>query len=316
MKTLLITIALVMSSVVGCFAAQEVGSVVSGDERLPEYIHLLQGKRVGVLTSYTATVGDTHIVDTLLKSGVEIKRIFAPEGGFDEEKNMRPRDSYFGIEIVTLNQPPKANDVFACDVIVCDIQSVGIRECPSVLALGQMMQVCADIAVPLVVLDRPNPLGDGVDGAIVEPKYRTEGELPLPLLYGMTLGELARMTNGEGWLVGGVKCPLTVVPCIGYSRSNEEYPTNDILAEGLSEELPVVVAGQRGLDLSRIIDAYRECEKTEELFVEEVFDSFMGVEYVRDMIELGYSADEIRSMWRADVERFVAQLKAYLIYEN
>ena len=316
MKTLLITIALVMSSVAGCFAAQEVGSVVSGDERLPEYIHLLQGKRVGVLTSYTATVGGTHIVDTLLKSGVEIKRIFAPEGGFDEEKNMRPRNSYFGIEIVTLNQPPKANDVFACDVVVCDIQSIGTRECPSVVALGQMMQVCADIAVPLVVLDRPNPLGCEVDGAVVEPKYRTEGELPLPLLYGMTLGELARMANGEGWLSGGAKCPLTVVPCIGYSHTNEVCSQSDVPAAGLSEELPIVVAEQRGVNLSPIVDAYRKCEKPEEFFVGEEFDRFMGVEYVSDMITLGYSAEEIRSMWRADVERFVAQRKAYLIYEN
>ena len=317
MKTLLITIVLLVSNVVGCLAAQEGGGVVVGAERLPEYIHLLQGKRVGVLTSRTAIIEGTHIIDTLLKSGVEIKRIFAPQRGFDGGKNDRLNNSYFGIEIVTLNQPPKANDVFACDVVVCDIQGDGVRDCSEVLALGWMMQVCADIAVPLVVLDYPNPMGRRVDGAILDSKYRTEGELPLPLLHGMTLGELALMTNGEGWLSGGVKCPLTVVPCIGYGcHCEEDVATLTYEISGV--ELTVVVSGKDGIDLTRLIEAYRASAKPEE-FIEccdGTLDSLMGVEYVDDMIELGYSSDEICSMWRADANRFEEQRKAYLLYEN
>ena len=317
MKTLLITIVLLVSNVVGCLAAQEGGGVVVGAERLPEYIHLLQGKRVGVLTSRTAIIEGTHIIDTLLKSGVEIKRIFAPQRGIDGGKNDRLNNSYFGIEIVTLNQPPKANDVFACDVVVCDIQGDGVRDCSEVLALGWMMQVCADIAVPLVVLDYPNPMGRRVDGAILDSKYRTKGELPLPLLHGMTLGELALMTNGEGWLSGGVKCPLTVVPCIGYGcHCEEDVATLTYEISGV--ELTVVVSGKDGIDLTRLIEAYRASAKPEE-FIEccdGTLDSLMGVEYVDDMIELGYSSDEICSMWRADANRFEEQRKAYLIYEN
>lgn len=315
MKTLLITIVLLVSNVVGCLAAQEGGGVVVGAERLPEYIHLLQGKRVGVLTSRTAIIEGTHIIDTLLKSGVEIKRIFAPQRGFDGGKNDRLNNSYFGIEIVTLNQPPKANDVFACDVVVCDIQGDGVRDCSEVLALGWTMQVCADIAVPLVVLDYPNPMGRRVDGAILDSKYRTNGELPLPLLHGMTLGELALMTNGEGWLSGGVKCPLMVVPCIGYGcHCEEDFATLTYEISGV--DLTVVVSGKDGIDLTRLIEAYRASAKPEEFFEGYGFDSFMGVEYVDDMIELGYSSDEICSMWRADANRFEEQRKAYLLYEN
>ena len=321
MKTLLITIVLLVSNVVGCLAAQEGGGVVVGAERLPEYIHLLQGKRVGVLTSRTAIIEGTHIIDTLLKSGVEIKRIFAPQRGFDGGKNDRLNNSYFGIEIVTLNQPPKANDVFACDVVVCDIQGDGVRDCSEVLSLGWMMQVCADIAVPLVVLDYPNPMGRRVDGAILDSKYRTKGELPLPLMYGMTLGELALMTNGEGWLSGGVKCPLTVVPYIGNAYSDSEELSSllfQVFVENLGVDLTVVVSGKDGIDLTRLIEAYRASAKPEE-FIEccdGTLDSLMGVEYVDDMIELGYSSDEICSMWRADANRFEEQRKAYLIYEN
>lgn len=321
MKTLLITIVLLVSNVVGCLAAQEGGGVVVGAERLPEYIHLLQGKRVGVLTSRTAIIEGTHIIDTLLKSGVEIKRIFAPQRGIDGGKNDRLNNSYFGIEIVTLNQPPKANDVFACDVVVCDIQGDGVRDCSEVLSLGWMMQVCADIAVPLVVLDYPNPMGRRVDGAILDSKYRTKGELPLPLLHGMTLGELALMTNGEGWLSGGVKCPLTVVPYIGNAYSDSEELSSllfQVFVENLGVELTVVVSGKDGIDLTRLIEAYRASAKPEE-FIEccdGTLDSLMGVEYVDDMIELGYSSDEICSMWRADANRFEEQRKAYLLYEN
>ena len=274
-------------------------------------------KWVGVLTSRTAIIEGTHIIDTLLKSGVEIKRIFAPQRGFDGGKNDRLNNSCFGIEIVTLNQPPKANDVFACDVVVCDIQGDGVRDCSEVLSLGWMMQVCADIAVSLVVLDYPNPMGRRVDGAILDSKYRTNGELPLPLMYGMTLGELALMTNGEGWLSGGAKCPLMVVPCIGYGcHCEEDFATLTYEISGV--ELTVVVSGKDGIDLTRLIEAYRASAKPEE-FIEccdGTLDSLMGVEYVDDMIELGYSSDEICSMWRADANRFEEQRKAYLLYEN
>ncbi len=292
-------------------AASTADTLVVDEERLSEYIHLLQGERVGVLTNHTAVVDGIHVVDTLLKRGVEIKRIFAPAKGYCGEGTKRHRDSYLGIEIISIESKPKANDVFGCDIILSDIQSVGVRGASEMVAFVGMMQVCGDIGVPLLILDRPNPLGGSVDGAIIESQLRSEGELPLPLLYGMTLGELARMINGEGWLAGGVKCPLTVVPCLNYSKCSDN--TIELLSRGLCVEVPIVEDGK--VTLARVVSAYVAHANKEEFFVNDEFDKLMGVGYIRKMIELGYTAEEIEGVWRGEGESFVVQRKPYLIYE-
>ena len=207
--------------------------IVVADCRLADYLPLLEGKRVGLLTNHTAVVEGTHLVDTLLRRGVDIELIFAPEHGFRGtasagESVRSGYDQHTGIEIVSLygaNKTPKANDVFRCDVIVVDIQDVGLRFYTYLSTLYLMMQTCAEVGVPVVVLDRPNPNGMYVDGPMLEQEYRSfVGMVPVPVVHGMTLGELARMINGEGWLAGGVKCPLTVVPCLGYRRSMRYEP--------------------------------------------------------------------------------------------
>ena len=389
MKNFLLSILLWLLALTSAEAAES-DSLVVGDCRLPEYIHLLEGKRVGVLANHTAVIGSTHLVDTLLHSGVDVKRIFAPEHGFRGtasagEHIASSRDAYTGIEIVSLygaNRAPKANDVFGCDVVVVDIQDVGVRFYTFLSTMYLMMQTCADVGVPMIVLDRPNPNGAYVDGPIIEEQYRSfVGVLPLPVVHGMTLGELARMINGEGWLHGGVKCELTVVPCLGYRRSmrydlpiapSPNLPTPLSVAlypslcyfEGTSvsvgrgtdypfecyghpalqaefEFTPEERTGAKnpphkgvtckgvdmrvssveevmmgGIDLGPVVEAYRQLAAVgERFFVGDFFEKLIGTRYVRDMIEMGYSADEIEAMWKDDVERFVVQRSQYLIYE-
>lgn len=293
------------------------GSFVEGNGRLAEYIHLLQGRRVGVLANNTSRLDERHLVDTLLASGVDVKLIFAPEEGFRGDGAARYRDSYMGIEVINLVQHPKANDVFRCDVVVCDLRDEGVRTASSLRAMVRLMSVCADIGVPFVVLDRPNPKGRRVDGAIVESQYRTsEDVLPLPLVHGMTLGELARMINGEGWLADGKRCLLTVVPCTTSAEAIAVEPVV-VYACGLAEPLPVAFwEGRSGIDLSAIVEAYRCRNTAEEFFVGEEFARQLGASYVRDMIVQEFSAEEIHSMWKGDVERFVEQQRPYLIYEK
>ncbi len=213
--------------------AKQADQIVVADCRLADYLPLLDGKRVGLLTNHTAIVEGTHLVDTLLSRGVKIELIFAPEHGFRGraaagEVVRSGYDQHTGIEIVSLygrNKSPKANDVFRCDVVVVDLQDVGVRYYTYLSTLYLMMQRCAEVGVPMVVLDRPNPNGMYVDGPIIEQEHRSfVGMVPVPVVHGMTLGELARMINGEGWLEGGIKCPLTVVPCLGYRRSMRYEP--------------------------------------------------------------------------------------------
>jgi uncharacterized protein YbbC (DUF1343 family) len=217
---------------IGSLFAQE--RIVVGDERLSEYIPLLQGKRVGVLANHTSVVDGVHLVDMLLNYGVEVTMIFAPEHGFRGTKSAgehidSSRDAYTGIEIISLygsSRTPKANDVFRCDVILVDIQDVGLRYYTYLSSLYLMMQPCADVGVPMIILDRPNPNGMYVDGPIIREEYRSfVGMIPVPVVHGMTFGELAQMINGEGWLEEGRKCRVTVIPCEGYRRSMRYTPS-------------------------------------------------------------------------------------------
>ncbi len=286
-----------------------------GAERLSDYSHLLEGRRVGVVANYASRVGHTHLIDTLLTCGVDVKIIFTPSEGFREGgERVVGRDSYLGIPIKSLLAAPKANDVFGCDVVIYDVVDSGIRCSSALAALWQMMVVCADVGVPFVVLDRPNPMGSCVDGAIPEGRYSASGEmLPLPLLYGMTLGEMARMIDGEGWLADGRRCAPIVIPYTGYCPEQIEQPSA-ILSRGLCEELPITDEGG-AIDLSAVVAAYVASETKEEFFDGEIFGRMLGVGYVRDMIEQEYGAEEIEAMWSSDVERFKIQREPYLIYK-
>ncbi|MBO0933620.1 exo-beta-N-acetylmuramidase NamZ family protein [Fibrella aquatilis] len=202
--------------------------IQSGAEQTGLYVTSLKGKRVGMVVNQTSMIRQTHVVDSLLSLGVSIKTIFAPEHGFRGtasagEKIGNGRDPKSGVSIVSLygkNYKPAAAQLDSLDVIVFDIQDVGARFYTYISTLHYVMEACAEAKKPLVVLDRPNPNGHYVDGPVLDPAFKSfVGMHPIPVVHGLTVGELARMINGEKWLAGGLQCSLTVVPVKGYTHA-------------------------------------------------------------------------------------------------
>jgi uncharacterized protein YbbC (DUF1343 family) len=193
-----------------------------------EYVPKLLKKNVAVVTNISGLVGKTSIVDTLLKQGVKIKKIFGPEHGFRGvadagEKVKSNIDKRTGLPIVSLygsHKKPTKEDLKGIDVVVYDIQDVGVRFYTFISTLTYVMEACAEFGKEVIVLDRPNPNGFYVDGPVMTDKYKSFlGVHNVPLVYGMTTGEYAQMVNGEGWLKTKDKCKLTVITVKGYEHS-------------------------------------------------------------------------------------------------
>jgi uncharacterized protein YbbC (DUF1343 family) len=183
--------------------------ILPAAERLSEYLPLLKGKKVAVFANQTSMVGNTHLVDTLQKSGVTIKVIFGPEHGFRGtadagEKVENVVDKATGVPVVSLygkKRKPSKEDLQDVDVMLFDIQDVGLRFYTYISSLEEYMETAIEHNIPLMVLDRPNPNGHYVDGPVLEPKFKSfVGMQPVPVVYGMTMGEYAQMLLGEGWL--------------------------------------------------------------------------------------------------------------------
>ena len=201
-----------------------------GAERLDRLLPLLRGKRVGLVVNHTSLSADTHLVDRLLAHGVDVRAVFAPEHGFrglasDGEEVADQTDPATGLPIVSLygkQKRPSAEHYAGLDVVVFDVQDVGARFYTYIYTMYYVLDAAAEYGVEAVVLDRPNPLGALVDGPVLDTAYRSfVGLLPLPSVHGMTVGELARMYNGEGWLGGGRSAELTVVPVADYAVGDE-----------------------------------------------------------------------------------------------
>lgn len=197
-----------------------------------EYLPLLKGERVSILSNQTGMVtSKTHLLDTLLSQGVNIVSIMSPEHGFRGEADAGESvkssiDEKTGIPIRSLYEKgvdgPSAETMEEFDVLIFDLQDVGVRFYTYNATMAKMMDACAAAGKKMIVLDRPNPLGFYVDGPILDMKYKSGvGWLPIPIVHGMTLGELALMINGEGWLKEGIKCDLTVVKCKNYTHQTK-----------------------------------------------------------------------------------------------
>ena len=209
--------------------------IETGAEQTGRYLPLLEGRRVGIMTNHTGTVGRTHLVDTLRSLGVDIRVVFAPEHGFRGQADAGEsvasyRDRKTGINVVSVygsTKRPPDSIMQRLDVLLFDIQDVGLRYYTYLSSMHYLMEACAANGKQLIVLDRPNPNGFYVDGPVLEAKHRSfVGMHPIPVVHGMTLGELARMIDGEGWLRDGLRCKLTVIPCRGYThRSRYRLPT-------------------------------------------------------------------------------------------
>ncbi|MGV3656359.1 MAG: exo-beta-N-acetylmuramidase NamZ family protein [Chitinophagaceae bacterium] len=178
-------------------------------ERTEQYLHLLKGKKVAVFANQTSTVGNKHLVDILKEAGVTIKVIFGPEHGFRGtadagEKVESTIDKATGVPVVSLygsKRIPSKQDLDGVDVMLFDIQDVGVRFYTYISSLQEYMETAIKYNIPLLVLDRPNPNGHYVDGPVLEPKYKSfVGMQPVPVVYGMTMGEYAKMILEEGWL--------------------------------------------------------------------------------------------------------------------
>lgn len=221
----LVLVALVAS---GCLQAEQENPLLTGAERADAYLPLLGDERVGLVVNQTSRVGDRHLIDFLRDRQVKVQKIFALEHGIrgDVENGGKVEggvDGPTGLPVVSLyggSYAPSEAQVADLDWLLFDIQDVGVRFYTYISSLHYLMQACADYGVPLLVLDRPNPNGDYVDGPVLEPDFRSfVGMHPIPLVHGLTVGELAQMINGEGWLEGGAQCELTVIPLAGYEKS-------------------------------------------------------------------------------------------------
>ena len=202
-----------------------------GAERTEIYLPKLEGKSVGLVGNQTSRVGETHLVDTLLSLGVNLKRVFAPEHGFRGEAEAGAhiqdgKDTRTGLPIISIygrNKKPSREQVAGLDVIIFDLQDVGTRFYTYISTLHYVMETCAEENILLIVFDRPNPNGHFIDGPILEPRQRSfVGMHPIPVVHGMTIGEYAKMINGENWLPNGIQSPLFVVKMENYNR-HEPY---------------------------------------------------------------------------------------------
>jgi len=208
-------------------ATRDSTSIITGAERVAFYHPLLKDKKVALVVNQTSIVKDKHLVDTLLKLGVKIQVIFAPEHGIRGKADAGEiisdtKDSKTGLPVISLygkKKKPLAEDLRNVDVILFDIQDVGVRFYTYISTLHYVMDACAENNIPLILLDRPNPNAYFVDGPMLDMAFKSFiGMHPVPVVYGMTIGEYAQMINGEGWLTNKATCKLTVVDCKNYNH--------------------------------------------------------------------------------------------------
>lgn len=388
-KALIVFTAMLLYAAAMCAAADAGMALKTGAERTDEYLPRLEGLRVALFSNHTGMVGDRHTLDVMLDGGVNVTTIFSPEHGFrgtaDAGEHVKSSvDPVTGIPIASLYDGGKRGPAKAVmdniDVIVTDIQDVGLRYYTYYITMVDLMNAAAKHGKKFMVLDRPNPNGMTVDGPILDMKYRSGvGRLPIPVVHGMTLGELALMANGEGWLDGKAKIDLTVIPCEGYSHSTRYelpvapspnlrtmhaiylYPSicyfeATPVSLGRGTDMPFEVYGHpemddrdfsftpksvdgaknppqlnkkcfgrdlrgldddsiiaRGVDLSYLIDAYKDLGMGDRFFTP-FFEKLIGRGDIRGMIKAGMNADEIKATWSGDVEKFRRQRAPYLIY--
>ena len=387
MKHILIIILSLFSF--SCQATEQSEKIKVGAEQTEEYIPALKGQRVAVLANHTAMVGEQHLVDMLISKGVKLVGIFSPEHGFrggaDAGEHVKSSvDEKTGVPIWSLydgnSKRPSDEKMQAFDILLVDMQDVGLRFYTYYISMLRMIDACADFSRKVIVLDRPNPNGMYVDGPLLDmAKYKSGvGALPIPVVHGLTMGEIAMMAQGEGW---SRKCDVKVVKCSGYTHQTRYtlpiapspnlpnqhsiylYPSTCLFEgtvcslgrgtdapfqiyghpdykSGEFEFTPRSVAGAknpplkdqkchgvdlRGLDdeqiiasgfnLEYVIDAYRNLDMGEKFFTR-MFLLLTGVDYIKQMIIEGKSADEIRKVWQKDVEEFKLLRRGYLLYEE
>jgi uncharacterized protein YbbC (DUF1343 family) len=206
---------------------QHAKPVITGADQTEKYIGLLKNKRVAILANPTTIIGKKHLVDSLLKRGINIVKVFGPEHGFRGNASngaivKDEKDAATGINIISLygaKRQPSAADLADVDIMIFDIQDVGCRFYTNINVLREIMEACAENNKTLLILDRPNPNGYLIDGPILDMQYSSGiGRYPIPIAHGMTTGEFAQMINGEGWMRNKLKCALKIVRVANYNH--------------------------------------------------------------------------------------------------
>ena len=208
--------------------AYDFDKVKVGAERTELYLPLLKGKKIAIIANHTSFVGKIHLVDTLVSLGIDVKMIFAPEHGFrgleDAGGTIKNSiDTKTGLPVISLygkNKKPTKEQLEGIDLVVFDIQDVGVRFYTYISTMHLAMEACAENNITFLVLDRPNPNGYFVDGPVLDMKFKSFiGMHPIPIVHGLTVAELATMISGESWLGGSLKCDLKYVLCEDYNHN-------------------------------------------------------------------------------------------------
>ncbi len=334
------------------------------DESTDDIVQDLRNPNTGgvaVVGNQTSIVGNTHLVDTLLAKGIRVTKIFCPEHGFRGTAEAGAHvdnsvDAKTGLPIISLygkNKKPTPDQMKDIDVVIFDLHDVGCRFYTYLSTLHYVMEACAENNVPLIVLDRPNPNGHYVDGPVLDTaKYRSfVGMHPVPVVYGMTIGEYAQMINGEHWLRDGMECDLTVVPMQGYKRDSVGYElpvppspnlrtahaialypslclfegTNCGVGRGTDYPFEWVTYGKDTLDLRQeqapsafrlkyLMEMYRRVPQGKFFQKSNFFEKLAGNGDLRKQIESGMSEEEIRASWQPALDEFKKTREKYLIY--
>jgi len=210
--------------------AQSKNEIILGAEQTEQYLPLIKDKRVALFVNNTSVIGNTHLVDLLLQQKVNIIKIFSPEHGFrgnapDGAEINDSIDAATNLKVVSLygkNKKAKPEQLADVDVVIFDIQDVGARFYTYISSMHYMMESCAENNKKMIVLDRPNPNASYVDGSVLNMELKSfVGMHPIPIVYGLTIGELATMINGESWLADGKKCDLQIVTLKNYNHQKK-----------------------------------------------------------------------------------------------
>lgn len=230
-SSILLLLILVCSG--SCTPSMETSRILTGAEQTDAYLPILHGKRIALVANHTSLLNNQHLADTLLSLKVNLIKIFSPEHGFRGKMDAgqlvpNSKDTVTGLPVVSLygnHKKPLPADLEGVDLIVYDIQDVGVRFYTYHSTLHYVMEAAAESGVPLLLLDRPNPNGNYIDGPVLDTAFRSfVGMHPVPVVHGMTSGEYAAMINGEGWLNNKIECDLTVIPCKNYKHSDIWIP--------------------------------------------------------------------------------------------
>lgn len=235
-NTFLILVFLFFTSLTSCKAQnnQKKPTIIEAANNTENYLPLLRHKKVGVVANQTSVIyhtkGYTHLIDSLLNQNIKVISVFSPEHGFRGKADAAEHvadgiDTKTGLPIISLygkHKKPTSNDLENIDIVIFDIQDVGVRFYTYISTLHYVMEACAENNKDLIVLDRPNPNGHYIDGPTLQKKHSSfVGKHPVPLVYGMTIGEYAQMINGEKWLKNGIQCNLKVIQLKNYTHQSK-----------------------------------------------------------------------------------------------